>query len=176
MNVHVRTMCICKAVNYFSIIACVKYSIVTSHVHLHLHLLYCIGKIYTDITPTNLWAKWEDYMKAWNCNEIDFDQKMGHEYSTIVQINMKADCRKAIVWWSVSCKIISYHIPDKKFWSLQFTFCILSTFCIWSAVCSLHLVLTGISGTNTCVWVNWTFLLFSASILFFPFVKRYILQ
>ena len=139
MNVHVRTMCICKAVNYFSIIACVKYSIVTSHVHLHLHLLYCIGKICTDITPTNLWAKWEDYMKAWNCNEIDFDQKMGQEYSTIVQINMKADCRKAIVWWSVSCKIISYYIPDKKLF--RFSVCILkSAVYIWYLVYILCLV------------------------------------
>ena len=65
----------CKAVNCFSIIACVKFSIVTFHLPLHLHLPYCIGKICTDISPTNLCANWEDYMKAWNYIEIDFDKK-----------------------------------------------------------------------------------------------------
>ena len=118
-------------------------------------------------------------MKAWNYNEIDFDQKMGQKYSTIVQINMKADCRKAIVWWSVSCKIISYHIPDKKLF--RFSVCILKSAVyilylvyILCLVCSLQSAscLTGIIGTNTCVWVNWTFLFFSASMLFFPFVKK----
>ena len=117
----------CKAVNCFSTIACVKYSIVTSHLHLHLHLLYCIGKICADITATNLSGKWEDYMKAWNYIKVDFDQEMGQEYSTIVQINMKADCRKAIVWRSVSCKMTCYHIPDKKLF--RFSVCIFYPFC-----------------------------------------------
>ena len=37
-------------------------------------------------------------MKAWNYTKIDFDQEMGQKYSTIEQINFKADRRKAIVW------------------------------------------------------------------------------
>ena len=46
--------------------------------------------------------------------KIDFDQEMGQEYSTIVQIIVKADRRKAIAWRSVSCKMKRYHIPDEK--------------------------------------------------------------
>ena len=65
--------------------------------------------------------------------KIDFDQEMGQEYSTIVQIIVKADRGKAIAWRSVSCKMTCYYIPDVK------TFQILS----------LHFVLTGIRGTNT---------------------------
>ena len=29
------------------------------------------------MTPANLHAKWEDYMKAWNYIKMDFDQEMG---------------------------------------------------------------------------------------------------
>ena len=46
--------------------------------------------------------------------KIDFDQEMGQEYSTIVQIIVKADRGKAIAWRSVSCKMTCYHIPDEK--------------------------------------------------------------
>ena len=31
---------------------------------------YYVGKICTDITPTNSRAKWEDYIKAWNYIKI----------------------------------------------------------------------------------------------------------
>ena len=75
---------------------------------------YYVGKICTDITPTNSRAKWEDYMKALNYIMIDFDQEMGQEYPTIVQIIVKADRGKAIAWRSVSCKMTCYHIPDEK--------------------------------------------------------------
>ena len=46
--------------------------------------------------------------------KIDFDWETGEEYSTIVQIIMKADHGKAIAWCSVSCKVTCYHILDKK--------------------------------------------------------------
>ena len=47
----------CKAVNCFSNVARVKYSIVTSHlIYIHVYFYY-IGKICTDITPTNSRAK-----------------------------------------------------------------------------------------------------------------------
>ena len=53
-------------------------------------------------------------MKAWNYIKNDFDQEMGQEYSTIVQIIVKADRGKAIAWRSVSCKMTCYYIPDVK--------------------------------------------------------------
>ena len=62
----------CKAGNCFSNVARVKYSIVTSHlIYIHVYFYY-IGKICTDITPTNSRAKWEDYLKASNYVTIDF--------------------------------------------------------------------------------------------------------
>ena len=61
-------------------------------------------------------------MKAWNYTKIDFDQEMGQEYSTIEQINFKADRRKAIVWQLVSCKMTSYHKQNKKLF--RFSVCI----------------------------------------------------
>ena len=48
----------------FSNVARVKYSIVTSHLHLHIHLFYYVGKICTEITPIKSRAKREDYTKA----------------------------------------------------------------------------------------------------------------
>ena len=56
----------------------------------------------------------KDHMKAWNNIKIDFDQETGQEYSTIVQVIVKADRGKAIAWRSVSCKMTCYHIPDEK--------------------------------------------------------------
>ena len=53
-------------------------------------------------------------MKAWNYITIDFHQEMGQDYSTIVQIIVKANRGKAIAWRSVSCKMTCYHIPDEK--------------------------------------------------------------
>ena len=73
------------------------------------HLIYIyiyfyeIGKICTDITPTNSRAKWEDFMKASNYIENDFYQEPGWEYSTEIQIIVKADRGKAIPWLSVIC-------------------------------------------------------------------------
>ena len=75
---------------------------------------YYVGKLCTDITPTNSRAKWEDYIKAWNYITIDFHQEIGQEYSKIAQIIVKADRGKAIAWRSVSCKMTCYHIPDEK--------------------------------------------------------------
>ena len=104
----------CKAVNCFSNVARVKYSIVTSHlIYIHVYFYY-IGKICTDITPTNSRAKWEDYMKAWNYIKNDCDQETGKEFSTIVQIIMKDNRGKAIAWRSVSCKMTCYHVSDEK--------------------------------------------------------------
>ena len=45
---------------------------------------------------------------------IDFDQEMAQEYSTIVQIIVKADRGRVITWRSVSCRMACYHIPDGK--------------------------------------------------------------
>ena len=81
------------------------------YIYIYINFYY-VGKICSDITPTNPHAKWEDYMKAWNYIMIDFHQETGQEYSKIVQIIVKADCRKAIVWHFVSCKMTCYHIPD----------------------------------------------------------------
>ena len=94
---------------------------------------YYVGKICTDITPINSRAKWEDYMKAWNYIKIDFDQETGQEYSTIVQIIVKADRRKATVWRTLDSQ---------------------SAFCTRSAVYSLHFVsgLQPVFRTNRYSW------------------------
>ena len=125
----------CKAVDCFLKVVHVKYSVVTSH-YIYIHSY--VGKICTGITPTNSRAKWEDYVKAWNYIKIDLDQEMGQEYSTIVQIILKADRGKAIAWRSVSLryqtkktlKVLSVHFVPTC--SLQ------STFCIQSAVYILY--------------------------------------
>ena len=65
--------------------------------------------------------------------KIDFDQEMGQEYSTIVQIIVKADGGKAIAWRSVSCKMTCYYIPDVKtlqILSLHFVPTLQSAVCI----------------------------------------------
>ena len=82
--------------------------------------------------------------------KIDFDQEMGQEYSTIVQIIVKADRGKAIAWRSVSCKMTCYHIPDEKN-SLDSQ----SAFCTHSAVCSLHFVpsLHFVSGLQSAICI-----------------------
>ena len=104
----------CKAVNCFSNVVRVKHSIVTFiYIYICVYFYY-VGKICTNITPTNSRAKWEDCMKAWNYIKIDFDQETGQEYSTIVQVIVKADRGKAIAWRLVSCKMTCYHIPDEK--------------------------------------------------------------
>ena len=112
-----------------------------------------VKSVQTSHQPTR-----EYYIKAWNYIKIDFDQEMGQEYSTIVQIIVKADRGKAIAWRSVSCKMTCYHIPDKKALkilslyfvpSLQSAVYILYLVYIFYPVCSLHFVLTGIRGTNT---------------------------
>ena len=53
-------------------------------------------------------------MKAWNFIKNDYDQEMGKEYSTIVQIMEKDDRWKAIAWRLISCKMIAYHVSDEK--------------------------------------------------------------
>ena len=118
-------------------------------------------------------------MEAWNYITIDFDQEMGQEYSTIVQIIVKADRGKAIAWRSVSCKMTCYHKPDEKnSLDSQSAVCTQSAVYILYPLCSLHFVLIGIRGTNavyfwlqlfaqltqyttnTCVRVNSTFSVF----------------
>ena len=149
---------------------------------------YYVGEICTSITSTNSRAKWEDYMKAWNYITIDFHQEMDQEYSTIVQIIVKADRGKAIAWRSVSCKMTCYYIPDVKtlqILSLHFVPTLQSAVYILYPVCSLlsafctnrypwHqyslFLVTVICTThnlqqNTCVRVNSTFSFFSALIL-----------
>ena len=77
--------------------------------------------------------------------KIDFDQEMGQEYSTIVQIIVKADRGKAIAWRSVRCHVITYQ--TKKLF--RFSVYIFYLVNILYPVCSLHFVPTGIRGTNT---------------------------
>ena len=48
-------------------------------------------------------------LKAWNYITIDFHQEMGQEFSTIVQIIVKADGGKAIAWRSVSYKMTLFY-------------------------------------------------------------------
>ena len=87
-----------------------RVSMVSSHLDLQLLLLpwYNLYRHHT-----NQLAR-KDYMKAWNNIKNDFDQETGQEYSTIVQVIVKADRGKAIAWRSVSCKMTCYHIPDEK--------------------------------------------------------------
>ena len=134
----------CKAVDCFLKVVHVKYSVVTSH-YIYIHSY--VGKICTGITPTNSRAKWEDYVKAWNYITIDFHQEMGQEYSTIVQIIVKADRGKVIAWRSVSLtlNVLSVHFVP----TLQSAVYILCLVYILYPVCSLHFVLTSIGGTNT---------------------------
>ena len=103
-----------KALNCFLNTACVKYPIVTSHYIYIFVYFYYVGKFCTDITPTNSYAKWEDYVKAWNSINSNCDQETGKEYSTTVQIFVKDDSGKVIVWRSVSCVMTCYHVPDEK--------------------------------------------------------------
>ena len=110
-----------------------------------------VKSVQTSHQPTRAQSK-KTILKAWNNIAIDFHQEMGQEYSTIVQVIVKADRRKAIAWRSVSCKMTCYYIPDVKtlqILSLHFLPTLQSIFCIRSAVCCLHFVLTGIRGTNT---------------------------
>ena len=110
-----------------------------------------IKSVQTSHQPTRAQSK-KTILKAWNYITIDFHQEMGQEFSTIVQIIVKADRGKAIAWRSVSCKMTCYYIPDVKtlqILSLHFVPTLQSIFCIRSAVCCLHFVLTGIRGTNT---------------------------
>ena len=137
---NVRTTC--KAVNCFSNIACVKYSIVTSHLHLHLHQLLLSWQILSrHSAPTNSRAKKEDYMKAWNYIKNHCDQETGKKYSTIVQIIVKDDRGKAFAWRSASCKMTCYHLSDEKnSINSQYAFCTQSAFCILYLVCILRQV------------------------------------
>ena len=73
-----------------------------------------MGKLCTDIAPTNSRAKRVDYMKAWNYIKNDCDQETGKEYSTILQIIVKDDRWKAIAWRLVSCKMTCYHVSEEK--------------------------------------------------------------
>ena len=79
-------------------------------------------------------------LKAWNYITIDFHQEMGQEFSTIVQIIVKADRGKAIAWRSVSCKMTCYYIPDVKtlqILSLHFVSTLKSAVYILYPVCGL---------------------------------------
>ena len=106
-----------------------------------------VGPLVTILDEFCIWAETKErnqsIYSAPSCLE------MGQEYSTIVQIIVKADRGKAIAWRSLSCKMTCYHIPhEKKSWDSQ------SAFCTYSAVCSLLSAFgtgsaLGIRGTNT---------------------------
>ena len=74
-------------------------------------------------------------MKAWNFTKSDCDQETGMEYSTIVQVIVKDDRRKA--WHWVSCKMTYYHVSDEKK-QYKFSVCILSAVCILYLVCIFY--------------------------------------
>ena len=103
----------------------VRYSRVTSHLHLDLPLLSC--KFCTDITPANSPTKWEACTKARNYIKNDCDQETGKEYCTIVQIIIKDNREKAIAWCSVNCKMTYYHVSEKK--QYKISVCILHPVC-----------------------------------------------
>ena len=63
-----------------------------------------VKSVQTSHKPTRAQSK-KSILKAWNYITIDFHQEMGQEFSTIVQIIVKADRGKAIAWRSVSCKM-----------------------------------------------------------------------
>ena len=68
-------------------------------------------------------------LKAWNYITIDFHQEMGQEFSTIVQIIVKADFRKAIAWRSVSSQglVSQYHGPKPELYDRYIDDCIGAT-------------------------------------------------
>jgi len=110
-----------------------------------------VKSVQTSHKPTRAQNK-KSILKAWNYITIDFHQEMGQEFSTIVQIIVKADRGKAIAWRSVSCKMTCYYLPDVKtlqILSLHFVPTLQSPVYILYPVCCLHFVLTGICGTNT---------------------------
>ena len=109
--------------------------------------------VQTSHQPTRAQSK-KTILKAWNYITIDFHREMGQEFSTIVQIIVKADRGKAIAWRSVSCKMTCYYIPDVKILqilSLHFVPTLQSAVYILYPVCNccLHFVLTDVRVTNT---------------------------
>ena len=105
-----------------------------------LHIFITLVKsVQTSHQPTRAQSK-KTILKAWNFITIDFHQDMGQEFSTIVQIIVKADRGKAIAWRSVSCKMTCYYIPDVKtlqILSLHFVPTLQSAVYILYPVCSL---------------------------------------
>ena len=135
-----------KAVNCFSNVAHVIYLMVFSFTSTFSSIFIMLVK---SVQTSHSRAKWEDYMKAWNYITIDFHQEMGQEYSTIVQIIVKADRGKAIAWRSVSWKMTCYHTSnEKKSLDSQSAFC-----------------------THSAVWSRLIRHFRSALILFFPFIR-----
>ena len=75
-----------------------------------------------------------------------------------MQIIVKADRGESNARHTVSCKMTCYHVPDEKtlqILSLHFVSTLQSTFCIRSAVCSLHFVpgLHFVSGLQSAVYI-----------------------
>ena len=137
-NMIIRTTC--KAVDCFSNIARVKYSIVTSRFTSTSTFITLVKSIQTSHQPTRAQSE-KAILKAWNYITIDFHQEMGQEYSTIVQIIVKADRGKAIARRSVICKMTCYQIPDEKtllILNLNFVPTLHSAVYILYPVCSLQ--------------------------------------
>ena len=98
-----------------------------------------VKSVQTSHKPTRAQSM-KTILKAWNYITIDFHQEMGQEFSTIVQIIVKADRGKAIAWRSVSCKMTCYYLPDVKtlqILSLHFVPTLQSAVYILYPVCSL---------------------------------------
>ena len=120
----------CKPVNCFSNIARLKYLVATPFTSTSASTFIKVAKVWTDITPTNSCAKWEDYTKAWNYIKNDFDRETDQQYSTIVQMIVKANrakpiaCALSLVRWHV----ITYQTKKKFKFSV----------CISYPLCSLH--------------------------------------
>ena len=93
-------------------------------------------------------------MKAWNYIKNDCDQETGEEYSTIVQIIVKDDRRKAISWRSVSCEMTYYHVSDQKKRN-KFSVCILYPVCSLHFVPRLHFVSSMQSAVSILYWPDW---------------------
>ena len=123
----------CKAVEYC---AC---EIFNSDILFTSTFITLVKSVQTSHQPTRAQSK-KTILKAWNYITIDFHQEMGQEFSTIVQIIVKADRGKAIAWRSVSCKMTCYYILDVKTLqslSLHFVPTLQSAVYILYPVCSL---------------------------------------
>ena len=173
----------CKAVDCFLKVVNVKYSVVTSHLHLHLLRWWNLYRHHTNQLARKVRRLCEglklyyDRFSSRNGPGIFHNSANNRE-----SWSRKSDCvtlGKFKIPDEKTPKVLSVHFVR----TLQSAVYILYLVYILYPVCSLHFVLTSIGGTNTgyfwvqlfaqhtCVWANSTFSSLSALKLFFPFVN-----